>query len=202
MYDGMIFAVHDRGLYETNKESILALIKEQNASMDYICDASVVEYKDNLYLIIDGYASLLEWQKDNEECFAHKFLELTKDDYKENKKHYYGCYNALEMLDDYSQMFEIMENNPQALSEEEKKRIMENAKEIKGQLDVVKEKLTRNDICGGFLYGDTSCYALHIMFDVNNEAEILKAISDDIFKATTEKMNINDIKFVETLYSI
>ena len=204
MYDGMAFIIHDKELYEANKQKVIEVIKNQNDEFDLVCDASVIEYKNNLFLIIDGHESLLAWKNPLEEAsdFLHEFLLLTKASYSEKTKYYYSSYKALYQLENYQKLEILIKEHPKALSEDERKHMTSKMEEIREDFDKIKEMTSRDNVCGGVFYSDASSYALPMMFDIPRDEALIEQLSSDIFKATTEKIDVNDVKFIETLYQL
>lgn len=63
------------------------------------------------------------------------------------------------------------------------------------------EKVKRAYLYFGQLYGEETPL-LYKLFNIENDSDLLDKISEDIFKATTEKVSVGEIHFVETLYQL
>lgn len=128
---GMAFIIHDKDSYYANKEQIKKLLVLYNEYEHDIFKASTVEYKGNLYLIIDGYYSLLDWQEPSkeleelkelyedlkEECeefgdevgefvdrrFLHNFLMLTYPAYAKNQEFFYKVYTCIKLYESFNE---------------------------------------------------------------------------------------------------
>lgn len=210
MYCGMSFIIHDKDSYIANKEKIKELLALQNMEEENICNAATIEYKGNLFLIIDGYSSLLDWKEPNKELkmlkeiheelcadtedeniefidrrFLHNFLLLTYPAYAENPKFFYDAYTEMHSAETLRDCM-----NYPVINEELRGQIQK-------KLSQGKSTLTRENICFGLLYSESNNYT-SVMFDT--EIDKIDTLSDDIFKASSEQIDVNEVKFIETLY--
>ncbi len=229
MYCGMSFIIHNKEAYNTNKEALKTLIQNQNLNERLVCNASTIEYKDNLFLIIDGYSSLLEWMNPEEELeilkriyeetledledledfdkenfeftdtrFLHNFLLLTYPEYEHKQKEFYEIYEILTDDEYLHRLKNFLDENKHKKVDE----IIEEGAEIIWERSLfVRPYLKRENICHGLHYYKYST-ELCLMLNISEETpeEELKALADDIFKATSEKTDVNNVKFIETLY--
>ncbi len=69
------------------------------------------------------------------------------------------------------------------------------------QFDFSIEKVKREVFYVGEMYSEESPW-VYKMFHIESEKELLKELSDDIFKATVERKDIGDVKFIEILYDV
>ncbi len=191
MNTGICYLIHNKEDYPSNKKKIIKAIEKQNEELDYIFDASVVEFRNDLYLIIDGHSSILD-----EEKFVGKLSKLICPAYKEDAK---GL-KSLEVFIDFYFMIDEIEEMKDRLDTE----LLQKYKEMKEMMDRMNfslEKVKREHLYAGQMYGMESPL-LYKLFGIEEEKELLEQLSEDIFKATTEKVSVGEVRFVETLYQL
>lgn len=222
MYCGMSFIIHDKESYTAHKEEIKEILMNHNLQNDVICNAATIEFKGNLFLIIDGYSSLLDWTEPEEELktlkeifeetcedlldeacedldtekltfvdtrFLHNFLLLTYPAYAKNPAFFYDAYNQI--MD-----FKTLKDASVYIKpDDELYDKLNNALETLGP--IAEQLFTRENLCFGILYGKTDDL-FSMMFQATEEEAT--ALSKDIFKASSEKMNVNDVIYIETLF--
>lgn len=215
MYCGMAFIIYDKESYFANKEKIKKLLITQAKNESNICSANVIEFHDNLYLIIDGHDSLMDWMQPEEELellkesyeelieyskkvppftdtrFLHNLLMLTYPDYAKNPNSFYEAYEALVSWSNakYTEKIQSLLNreNP----------------EIHKNLPLLKEKaapfLNREHLCFGTRYFEVDEFCT-LMFQVSEKD--IETLSQNIFDATIKHKNVGEIKFIETLFDL
>ncbi len=214
MYCGMSFIIHDKESYTAHKEEIKEILINHNLQNDVICNAATIEFKENLFLIIDGYSSLLNWTEPEEELktlkeifeeacedldteklifvdtrFLHNFLLLTYPAYAKNPAFFY---------DAYSQIMDFKTLKDASVSIKPDNELYDKLNNALETLGPIAEQLfTRENLCFGILYGKTDDL-FSMMFQATEEEAA--ALSKDIFKASSEKMNVNDVIYIETLF--
>lgn len=191
MNAGICYLIHNKTDYPSNKKKIIKAIERKNLDLDYIYDASVVEFRDDLYLIIDGHTSFL-----GDEKFIDKLAKLICPTYKDDSK---GV-KALENLLEFYFIIDEVEAMKDSLDEESLSNY-EGMMEILKKLDFSLDKVPRASLRSGLMYGEDN-ELLYKLFAIESEPDILKQLSDDIFKATSEKVSVGEVRFVETLYQV
>jgi len=224
MYCGMAFIIHDKDAYYANKEQIKAILNLRGETEGDICKASTVEYKGNLFLIIDGHNSLLDWRKPDEELeemkaemgdetgalvdrrFLHNFLLLSYPDYEKNYEEFYDANWYKGFYETYCRIEQAKELDAETKAEmlAELRQAAKGTKmEVTGDdykeqwAKIYKNCSSRARLCNGFTYFDEFEVGA-IAFE--EEEKKMKKLSKDIFNATVNEKNVKDVKFIETLY--
>lgn len=217
MYCGMAFIIYDKEAYFANKEKLKELIITQAENEDNICNASVIEFRDNLYLIFDGHDSLMDWmhpdkelkllkelheemieeyEEDDEEApefvdtrFIHNLLCLTYPEYAKNPDFFYNAFDKIVTWWNEKTDFEVKQhfNKKPLFADAKIARLWKKAEPL----------FKRENLCFGIRYGEIN-ELCSLMFGL--EPEQLKSFTDDIFTATSEQKDVNDVHFIETLY--
>jgi hypothetical protein len=213
MYAGISFLIHNKESYESNRDKLIKLFEKTNIASDYICNASVIEFREDLYLIIDGHTSILDSN------FTTSLAKIICPKYKEDAKlakslcDKFERYCSLIDLKDFdidNDDFIEMMNLPKPETEEER-NLMEKMNLVDVYLDsllelsiqkgkIIKpENFSREFLYTGVLYSDESPLT-YKMFNIEETPELLEDLSESIFKATTEKTSVGEVRFVETLF--
>jgi hypothetical protein len=213
MYDGMSFLIHNKESYESNRNKLIKLFEKTNMDLNDICNASVVEFREDLYLIIDGHTSILDSN------FTTSLAKIICPKYKEDTKltkglcdkfeRYCSIIDLKDMDIDNNDFIEMM-NLPKPETEEER-NLMEKMNLVDVYLDsllelgnkkgkvITPENFNREFLYTGvqYSYGSPITYK---MFNIEKEPELLEDLAAAIFKATTEKTSVGEVRFVETLF--
>lgn len=191
MNTGIYYLIHNKDEYPSNKKKIIKAIEKKNLDLDYIYDASVIEFRDDLYLIIDGHTSFLDDDK-----FVQKLSKLICPAYKEDPK-------GLEALDKLLQFYFISEEI-ESMKDELDAQMLENYESMKQMMEKMNfslDKIKREYLYSGLMYGEDDTL-LCKLFNIESETELLEKLTEDIFKATSEKVSVGEVQFVETLYQM
>lgn len=179
MNAGFAYLIQSKELYKKNREEIIKLIE----CSEGIYNASVIEYNNDLYLIIDGHSSILEvsvYKLEDEdddgniisipwETFSFSLAKLIYPSFLDKVKKLIKKANFQEFLIQH------------------------------GFLKMGKVIMKRRELFYGLPYGEING-ELSLMF--NTSMEKLESLSNTIFKSTTEKTSVSPITFIETLFDM
>lgn len=189
MNAGICYLIHKKDDYPSNKKKIIKAIEKKNLDLDYIYDASVIQFCDDLYLIIDGHTSFL-----GDDKFVNKLSKLICPAYKDDPKLLKNLESILElyfMIDEIEKMKDKLDA-----------KLLERYEEMKAWMENKNfslDNLKREYLYFGLMFGEDE-KLLCKLFGI--EKEQLDQLSEDIFKATTEKISVGEVQFVETLYQL
>lgn len=214
---GMAFIIYDKESYLRNKEEIIKIITTQAEDENNIYNASVIEFKENYYLIIDGHDSVMNWihpekeleilkelyeeiaedyEEDDEEApefvdtrFIHNFLRLTYPKYAKNPDFFYDAFEKIIDWWNEKANLEVKQrlNQKPLFADAKVARLWKKAEPV----------FKRENLCFGIRYGEIDEFC-SLMFGL--EPKELKSFTDDIFTATSEQKDVNEVLFIETLY--
>lgn len=191
MNTGICYLIHNKNEYPSNRKKIIKAIEMKNMELDYIYDVSVVEFREDLYLIIDGHTSFLDDEK-----FVDKLSKLICPAYKEDPKGLKSVEVLLELFFGLDEFEEAKDS-----FDEETLQEYEQMKAVLEKINFSLDKYKREYIFSGQMYGEEHPI-LYKLFGIESEKELLNRLTDDIFTATTEKKDVGEVRFIETLYQI
>lgn len=197
MNGGICYLIHNKEEYKKNRKRIIKVIEKANEDLDVVFNASVIEFREDLYLVVDCHSSFSEYDK--------KLAKIINPFYKEDPE---KAENINNMFSIYTWWKDIMDNEGEAFFEKVFIGFPPKEQEkLKGIIAMIEKGIVSYDnyerkfLYEGLGYDDPTFY-VYKMFNIEEDEKFLEELSASIFKATTEKTSIGEVKFVETLYDI
>lgn len=191
---GISFLIHNKETYEKNKKKIIKAIEKKNADLDYIFDASVIEFRGDFYLIIDGHTAFM-----GDEKFTDKLSKMICPAFEEDPKKLKQLTAKVDLSEAICDLIEIKMNR---MREDFEGAELEVFNKISKRLKTPSyDEVKREHLFEGQFYGEDTPM-IYKFFGIESEKEILSTLQEDIFKATTDKVSVGEVVFVETLYQL
>ncbi len=203
MNAGFAYLIQSKELYQKNRDKIINLIE----CSEGIYNASIIEYNSDLYLIIDGHSSILEVTvyEDEEfgpqETFSYSLAKLIYPSFVDNAQELIAKSNFQKSLMQLEFLKMDKDFDFDFLCKSMSK---DNPNMNKSFFDLLEKNIgkvimKREELFYGLLYGEIND-ELSLLF--NTPIEELKALSDAIFKSTSEKASVSPVTFIETLFDM